>query len=154
MVLLLLMLLVPAGLVLTLVLVGHALAVLARDGLRRGAHAARLRTAAALFGAVAVALYTWGLLFVAGDVLEAEDGGTDSSPVRPCRLPGEPERMLHVVDYTVDWVPLRFVCETKGSGSYSAQSVPGYVNPAALGFALATAACGAAAGLRPGSASP
>ncbi|MFJ5217663.1 hypothetical protein ACIP98_23465 [Streptomyces sp. NPDC088354] len=36
----------------------------------------RLRSGAALLGACAVAMYTCGLLHVAGDVIEAEDGGS------------------------------------------------------------------------------
>lgn len=106
-----------------------------------------LRSLAAILGAVAAALYTWGLLHVAGAVIDAEDGGADSSPLRPCRTPGQWERALHVVDYTVDYVPLRFVCETKGGGSYAAESVPGYVNPGVLGSVLAAAGCAGAAAL-------
>ncbi|HET6354119.1 hypothetical protein [Streptomyces sp.] len=57
------------------------------------------------------------------------------------------ERALHGVDYTVDYLPLRFVCETNGGGSYAAESVPGYVNPAVLGSVPATAGCAGAAAL-------
>ncbi|MFJ1565625.1 hypothetical protein ACIOG8_15550 [Streptomyces erythrochromogenes] len=42
--------------------------------------------------------------------------------------------MAQVVDYTVSHMPLGFVCD----------SVPGYVNPAALGFGLAAVAAVAA----------
>lgn len=52
--------------------------------------------------------------------------------------------MAHVVDYTVSYVPLGFVCETTGGGGYDSGSVPGYVNPAALGFGLAGVAAVAA----------
>ncbi|MDW4905166.1 hypothetical protein RB628_07350 [Streptomyces sp. ADMS] len=99
---------------------------------------ALLRALAILSGALAVALYCWGLLQVLGAALEAEDGGTDSAPVRPCRTAGPQERGgAEVVDYSVGYVPLRFVCETRGGGSYATDSVPGYVNPGAFGFALA-----------------
>jgi hypothetical protein len=95
---------------------------------------ARLRGLALFSGAIAVALYCWGLLQVFGAVLEAEDGGADSAPVRPCRTPAKGGEAL---DYRIDYVPLRFVCETRGGGSYVADRVPGYVNPGAFGFALA-----------------
>ncbi|MFD7293320.1 hypothetical protein ACFV9W_08535 [Streptomyces sp. NPDC059897] len=95
-----------------------------------------LRGAAALAGAVAAALYAWGLLGVAGAVLTAEDGGTGSSPVIPCRT-GDMGRDAHIVDYTVRYVPLGFVCETSdGRGSYATDDVPGYVNPGAALFGL------------------
>ncbi|MFF3460500.1 hypothetical protein ACFYXH_40730 [Streptomyces sp. NPDC002730] len=154
---LLLVLVIPAGLISFCTLVGYGLGTLGRVGLRRADRQRWLRSSAALLGAVAAALYTWGLLHVAGSVLDAEDGGTGSSPLRPCRTPGQWERALSVVDYTVDYLPLRFVCETKDGGTYAAESVPGYVNPAVLGFALATAvSLGAAAfeSERPGGSGP
>ncbi|WP_404956536.1 hypothetical protein [Streptomyces sp. 147326] len=77
-------------------------------------------------------------------MVEAEDGGASSSPLLPCRTPGQEERASKVVGYTVDYVPLRFVRETTGGGRYAAESVPGYVNPAVAGFALAGVVCGAA----------
>ncbi|MFG2980690.1 hypothetical protein ACGFYQ_05445 [Streptomyces sp. NPDC048258] len=144
---LLLLLLVPAGLVAGLGLLGYGFVTLGRVGRRRTGDRVWHRGLAALLGAVAVAFYTWGLLHVAGAVVDAEDGGTDSSPLRPCRTPGQWERALTVVDYTVDYVPLRFVCETTGGGRYAAESVPGYVNPAVLGFALAAVVCAGAAAL-------
>lgn len=146
---LLLLLLIPAGLVTTCALLGYGLSGLGRAGLRRTDRRAWLRSAAALLGAVAAGLYTWGLLLVAGAVLEAEDGGTDSAPLRPCRTPGEWERALTVIDYSVDYVPLRFVCETTGGGSYSAEVVPGHVNPTVLLVALAAAGCAVGARLNP-----
>ncbi|MDT9701544.1 hypothetical protein RMT89_38190 [Streptomyces sp. P17] len=100
-------------------------------------------------GAGACALYGWGLLFVGGAVLTAEDGGTDSSPPQSCRTPGwweRHQRGSEIVDYSVRFVPLGFVCETSDGGSYDNGDVPGYVNPAALGLALAGAGCAVAAG--------
>ncbi|MBH1935584.1 hypothetical protein I5Q34_15110 [Streptomyces sp. AV19] len=123
----------------------YGLGALVRGGLRRADRRVWLRSLAALLGAGAAALYTWGLLFIAGAVVEAEDGGADSSPLRPCRTPGHWQRALRVVDYKVDYVPLRFVCKTEGGGSFDAESVPGYVNPAVLGFALAAAVSAGAA---------
>lgn len=95
---------------------------------------ALLRGLALFSCALALALYGWGLLQVLGAVLEAEDGGADSAPVRPCRTA---QSGAGVVDYRVDYVPLRFVCETEGGGSYATDDVPGYVNPGAFGFGLA-----------------
>ncbi|MCT9084790.1 hypothetical protein [Streptomyces fulvoviolaceus] len=109
----------------------------------------RLRRLAVLAGAVAAAAYAWGLLHVAGAVMEAEDGGTDSAPIRPCRTAGWPERErggAGIVDYSVSFVPLGFACETQGGGSYTTEHVPAYVNPVALGCALAAAGLGVSSG--------
>ncbi|MEU7724435.1 hypothetical protein AB0B78_04165 [Streptomyces sp. NPDC040724] len=136
---LLLLLLVPAAPLVTLGLLGYGLGTLGRRG--------RYRSAAALLGAAAAGFYTWGLLHVAGTVVSAEDGGASSSPLLPCRTPGQEERASKVIDYSVDYVPLRFVCETTGGGRYAGESVPGYVNPAVAVFALAALVCGAAPAL-------
>jgi hypothetical protein len=110
-----------------------------------------LRKLAFGVGLAAFALYLWGLLCVLGAILQAEDGGANSSPVLPCRTTngqeGGPEdpRAAQVVDYSVDFVPLRFVCEMTGGGSYVTTTVPGYVNPAVFGLVLATLGCWVAA---------
>ncbi|MEU9161764.1 hypothetical protein AB0D29_16030 [Streptomyces sp. NPDC048424] len=130
---LLLLLLIPAAPVAALGLLGYGLGTLG--------HRAWHRNVAALLGAVAAGFYTWGLLHLAGAVVEAEDGGASSSPLLPCRTLAQEERAARVVDYSVDYVPLRFVCETTGGGSYPAESVPGYVNPAVAGLALAAGVC-------------
>lgn len=127
---------VPAGLGLACGLLGFALG---RSGVRAEGPA-RLRGVAALLGAAAAFLYTWGVLHVAGSVLEAEDGGASSSPLPPCRVPGEWERALKVVDYSVDVVPLRFVCETTDGDGFAA-GVPGYVNPGVAGLVLVAVGC-------------
>lgn len=152
---LLLLLLLPAGPAAFLVLAGRGFGALTRADPGSAGREARLRGLAALLGAVAAALYTWGLLHVAGAVLGAEDGGAESSPLPPCRAPGQEKRVLpgdramRVIDYTVDYVPLRFVCQTTGGGSYASGSVPGYVNPAVLGFASAALLCAGATALGP-----
>ncbi|MBO4253216.1 hypothetical protein [Streptomyces griseorubiginosus] len=143
-----LLLLLPAGLILGFGLAGYGFGALGRVGPRRADRRLWMRSVAALLAAGAVALYTFGLLLVALAVLDAEDGGTDSSPLRPCRTPGQGERALHVVDYTVSYAPLQFVCETTGGGTYAATTVPGCLNPAVLGLALASAACAGTATLR------
>ncbi|MYT06111.1 MULTISPECIES: hypothetical protein [Streptomyces] len=103
----------------------------------------RLRGTAVLAGSGAVAVYVWGLLHLAGAFLEAEDGGTGSAPIPPCR--GD-DRAVHVIDYSVSFTPLSFDCEMTGGGSYTADVIPAYVNPAAVGFALAAAGCVVSAG--------
>ncbi|MET7692360.1 hypothetical protein ABZT06_30995 [Streptomyces sp. NPDC005483] len=135
-------LLVP---LLILVLAITAFALLGYGGGRIAdwlAHRARfptaLRGSAALAGAAAAAMYAWGLLGVGGAVLEAEDGGANSAPLPPCR--GN-EQAAHVIDYSVSFLPLSFDCELTDGGSYSAGTIPGYVNPAAVGLALAAVGC-------------
>ncbi|WP_020121156.1 hypothetical protein [Streptomyces canus] len=98
----------------------------------------RLRGTATLAGAGALAVYVWGLLHLVGAVLEAEDGGTGSAPLPPCR--GN-EQVAQVIDYSVGYLPLSFDCETTGGGSYTADVIPAYVNPAAVGLALAAVGC-------------
>ena len=110
-----------------------------------------LRKLATVAGLAAFALYLWGLLCVLGALVQAEDGGADSSPALPCRTTNgqvdgpEDPRAAQVVDYSVDFVPLRFVCEMTGGGSYVTETVPGYVNPAVYGLALAALGCWVAA---------
>jgi hypothetical protein len=123
------------GLVCAVGLAGYGFGTLGRFGFRRAGRDVRLRCLAALLAAGAVAVYTWGLVVVGLTALDASDGGADSAPVRPCRSGVPRERALHVVDYTVDYVPLRFVCETDEGADYAADAVPGYVNPAALALA-------------------
>ena len=101
----------------------------------------RLRGAATLAGLVALVVYVWGLLHLAGSVLEAEDGGTGSAPLPPCR--GN-DQAVHVIDYSVSFLPLSFDCEMTGGGSYAAGVIPGYVNPVAVGSALAAVGCAVA----------
>lgn len=133
-----------------LVFAGAACALLGYGGgrvadwfVRRAQLPAALLGFAALAGAVAAALYAWGLLHVGGAILEAEDGGADSSPIVPCRADA---RAARVVDYSASFLPLDFVCETDDGDSYRAGEVPGYVSPAAVGFALAAAGLAVASG--------
>ncbi|WP_416965059.1 hypothetical protein [Streptomyces sp. Agncl-13] len=110
-----------------------------------------LRKLATVAGLAAFALYLWGLLHVLGALVQAEDGGADSSPILPCRTTNgqedgpEDPRAAQVVDYSVDFAPLRFVCETTGGGSYVTDTVPGYVNPALFGLVSASLGCWVAA---------
>ncbi|WP_432083035.1 hypothetical protein [Streptomyces sp. WAC 04229] len=150
--------------VLTLLLVAGATAVVlgrvARNGARREGRApaaapappaagAPFRVLAGCAAAGAVLLYAWGALCVAFAVMEAEDGGTGSAPLRPCRTGEHPELSGRIVDYSVSWLPLGFRCETSDGDGYASDDVPGYVNPGAAVLALTAAASALAAGGRP-----
>lgn len=130
-------------------LVGYGVGAVADglSGLRERSVA--LRGLAALTAAGAIVVYVWGLLHVFGAVVEAEDGGTDSSPVRSCRTAGWEERAaagVEITGYEVRVVPLGFVCGTSDGGRYDNGDVPGYVNPAVAGFGLTAAASAISAG--------
>ncbi|KKD02572.1 hypothetical protein [Streptomyces sp. WM6386] len=130
-------------------LTGYGFGRLADHGLRRSGLPVILRSVAALAGAAAVALYALGLLGVIGAIMTAQDGGTDSAPPQSCRTPGWWERHeqgIEIVDWSVSYLPLGFVCETSDGGSYDNGDVPGYVNPAALGLALSAAGCAVGSG--------
>ncbi|MGV9704290.1 hypothetical protein [Streptomyces sp. NPDC003483] len=146
---LLLLLLLPGGLVACVALTGYGLRRLGRRDAGRADGGGRLHGPAALAGAAAIAVYVWGLLHVAGAVLAAEDGGTDSAPVRPCRTPGWQEwaRDPGITGYTVSYLPVRFVCETGDGGRYATGDVPRYVNPVFFCLAVTAVAITAAAAL-------
>ncbi|MEU3250011.1 hypothetical protein [Streptomyces sp. NPDC006997] len=111
-----------------------------------------LKRVAVCAGVGAVLVYLWGLLYVGGAVLDAEDGGADSAPIRPCREGDGPigpsDRSFHVVDYSVSFLPLGFECETTDGGSYDGDEVPSYVNPAVAVLGLAGVGSAVAAGYR------
>ncbi|MET8755335.1 hypothetical protein ABZW32_35320 [Streptomyces sp. NPDC004667] len=146
-----LLLLVPAGLVLPFVFAGRAVGVLSRAGgpQRAGGHA-WLRTAGFAQAAIASGVYAWGLLHVTGAVMSAEDGGTNSVPLPPCRTAGWEQRAEAITGYRVEYVPLRFVCESDDLGD-QAVSVPGYVNPVFFFLGLGAAVCFTVAALDSGS---
>lgn len=146
---LLMLLFVVIAVVVAFRLCGYGCGLLADRAVRRSGLPVVLRGLAALCGSVAVAVYAWGLLYVAGAFMTAEDGGTDSAPVQSCRTPGWWERHqqgVEITDYTVGFIPLGFVCETSDGGSYDNGDVPGYVNPAVLGFALTAVGCAIGSG--------
>jgi hypothetical protein len=91
--------------------------------------------AALLAVSAAVLVYLWGILHLTWAVVEAEDGGTGSSPPMPCREAGD-RVASHVIDYDVGYLPLRFVCRLNDGRSYSSSTVPVYVNPAVVVLAL------------------
>jgi hypothetical protein len=147
--------LLPGGLVTAFAFVGYGFGTLGRIGPRQADRVTWLRALAALMGAAAAVLYVWGLLHLVGAIMDAEENGTDSAPMRPCRTPGWEEWAQDpgIADYTVRYLPLRFVCETGDGDSYVTDTVPDYLNPSLLGFALAGAGCAGAARLvsrRPG----
>ncbi|KUN28258.1 hypothetical protein AQJ23_10245 [Streptomyces antibioticus] len=143
------LLLVLVAAVVAFALAGYGFGRLADSGVRRPELPVLLRGLGALAGAVAAALCAWGLFIVVGATATAQDGGTDSAPPQSCRTAGWWERHQHgveIVDYSVSYLPLGFVCETSDGGSYDNGDVPGYLNPALLGFALAGAGCVISAG--------
>lgn len=133
------------GLIAVPLLLGFGVTALVRAR-RAGNRPQRLRGVSLLVAAGAVAVYWWGVLHLVGAVVTAEDGGTDSSPLIPCREGGI-ERASHVVDYDVRVLPLSFTCVRSTGGGYTV-AVPGYVNPVVGVLALGAATCGilAAAG--------
>ncbi|WP_328923316.1 hypothetical protein OG429_00695 [Streptomyces sp. NBC_00190] len=136
-----LLLLVPAGLIFPFVFAGRAVGALARAGGPRLADShVWLRTAGFAQAAIALGVYAWGLLHVTGAVMSAEDGGTNSIPIPPCRTPGWEQRAEGITGYRVEYIPLRFVCETDDIGDYTV-SVPGYVNPVFFFLGLGAAVC-------------
>jgi len=138
---LVLLLIVVVAVVSAVGLTGHGASVLAARRVRGTGTGPALHALAAFAGAAAVAVYAWGVLHVTGAVMES-NGGASSAPAPPCRTPGNEERALHVIDQSVSFLPLGFVCETTDGGEYTSDDVPGYVNPATAALAL-TAAAGA-----------
>ncbi|MGY1582817.1 hypothetical protein [Streptomyces sp. MN13] len=118
---------------------GYGGQTLAGSGTQPENTPAVLRGFAGVAAAVAFGMYGWGLLGVTGALMEAEDGGTDSAPVRPCRTDDWQQTAAGIVDYEVRLLPLGFVCETGDGGTYRTDDVPGYVNPVVFGFGLAAA---------------
>ncbi|SCE92872.1 hypothetical protein [Micromonospora chokoriensis] len=102
----------------------------------------RLRAAALLVGAGAVAVYAWGLLHLGYAVMQAENGGTGASPIEPCREVG-PQVASMVDGYGVSLFPVHFEFHLTGGGSYVTSSVPGYVTPATVALGLITVICAA-----------
>lgn len=107
---------------------------------------APFRVVAAVAGGAAALLYAWGLVCVGFAVMEAEDGGTGSAPLRPCRTDAPPELSGRIVDYAASYLPLGFRCETADGDGYDSADVPGYVNPGVAVLALTAAASAVAAG--------
>jgi hypothetical protein len=117
-----------AGAVAAVVLTVRALSALRKN--RERPQRGWQRMAALLACSGAVSLYVWGMLHVLGAVLQAEDGGTASSPLGPCREAGD-QLASRVVGYDVGYAWLRFDCQLSDGGTYTTSAVPGYVNPAA-----------------------
>ncbi|MFJ8233604.1 hypothetical protein ACIQ9E_27165 [Streptomyces sp. NPDC094448] len=127
-------------------LTGYGIGALARSRHPGGRTGSLLGAVAALCGAASAVVYAWGGLLLAGAVVEAEDGGTNSSPLLPCReVTGREEQLQQVVGYSVGFAPLRFDCELTGGGSYDSGAVPGAVSARAATLALSGAALAVAA---------
>ncbi|MET9348570.1 hypothetical protein [Streptomyces termitum] len=122
-------------------LAGYGCGRLGRTGVRGAGQPVLLRCAAALLGAGAAAVYALGLLAVALAVVLTEDSGTDAFPAAPCRVGGDPDTARDVVAQRIEYLPPRYVCVRRGGGSYASDDVPGFVGPAALGFAVTSLTC-------------
>ncbi|MFH9492747.1 hypothetical protein ACH4LZ_25585 [Streptomyces halstedii] len=139
-----LLFLIPLCIIMLFGLAGYGFGSLGRVGIGQASRALRLRSGAASLGAITVALYTWGLLHLAGAVIGADGTGASGSPRPSCRT-ADQDLWSTVVDSRVDYLPLRFVCETSDGGSYVPDIVPGYIGPAAAAFGLSATVCAAAA---------
>ncbi|MFJ3187120.1 hypothetical protein [Streptomyces halstedii] len=139
-----LLFLIPLCIIMLFGLAGYGFGSLGRVGVRQAGPALRLRSGAAILGAATVALYTWGLLHLAGAVIGADGNGASASPRPSCRT-ADQDLWATVVDSRVDYLPLRFVCETSDGGSYVPDIVPGYIGPAVAAFGLSAVVCAAAA---------
>lgn len=128
-----------AGVAVAIVLAAYGLVTVGKS--KGSSRKGRLLAAALLAGAGAVSVYVWGMLHLLGAVFEAEDDGTDSSPLRPCREAGL-EAAYPIDGYDVDYVPLRFNCQIDGRTAYTISTVPGYVNPATSVLGLLAAILG------------
>ncbi|MEU3494380.1 hypothetical protein ABZ747_12920 [Kitasatospora cineracea] len=124
-------------LVLVPVFFGTLVALLVRSG--RAAFDRRWeRLLALLLSGAALLVLGLVLLHLAGAVFTAEEGGTDSSPMRPCRIPGKPAE--HVIDYRIDLVPaVGFSCVLTDGSSYGTDEVPAHLTPLAAGLGLLAA---------------
>ncbi|MGW1539852.1 hypothetical protein ACWCPM_06240 [Streptomyces sp. NPDC002309] len=142
---LLLLLVLVIGAVTAFGLSGYGFGTLSAHGVRRADRVTRLRSLAALAGAAAAAVYTWGALHVLGAYLEVKDGGAGSAPARPCLAAGGPEKAAVTLDVDVQVIPVRLVCRTRTGESYPA-GVPGHINPAAAFLALSAALLAVGAG--------
>ncbi|WP_006350703.1 hypothetical protein [Streptomyces sp. SID5473] len=145
-VILFLLLLLPVCAGLAFGLTGYGIGALARSRRSSRRTGSLLGALAAFCGAASAVVYAWGGLLLAGAVVEAEDGGTSSSPLLPCRdVTGREEQLQQVVGYSVGFVPLRFDCELTDGGSYDSGAVPGAVSAHAATLALSGAALAVAA---------
>ncbi|MBC9726871.1 hypothetical protein H8R17_18900 [Streptomyces sp. TRM68367] len=85
-------------------------------------------------GTRALALYAWGAFVTTLVLLDAEDGGTGSAPLRSCHADRP------AVGHSVDYVPLRIVCETRDGATYTSDETQGYVNAGVAVLALTAVA--------------
>ncbi|MEV4504952.1 hypothetical protein [Streptomyces klenkii] len=108
----------------------------ARSASRRGRKLSRKpKDLALILGGAAIGVYAWGMAHTGLAVMQAEDGGAGSFPLKPCR-DTDATKAVRVIGYEVDFVPLRFECRLDDGTRYRASSVPDYINPAALGLSL------------------
>ncbi|MFI8926931.1 hypothetical protein ACIG3E_04485 [Streptomyces sp. NPDC053474] len=95
-----------------------------------------LRAGASLCAAGAAGVYAWGAVqLLRFDITEHQQA---------CQRAVGAGRAARLDGYEATYFPLRFGCHVAGDGTFTA-GVPGWLNPAALGLALATAALATAA---------
>ncbi|MGK5627564.1 hypothetical protein [Streptomyces sp. URMC 123] len=116
----------------------YGCSTLARHGVRRSGAGPVLRGLAGLAAAASAAVYVWG----AGHLVMDE-----SMLAQACRAALGPERAAAVDGYEVSYLPPRLGCRADGDVLHATTAVPGYVNPAWVGLALAAVALGVLAGL-------
>lgn len=135
-----LLLIILVGLILAAGLAVYGFSTMARQGVWGSGPGTLLRSLAALAAAAAAAVYVWGAVHLA--LMD------DTAVTQACRDAVGQARAAGIDRYEAGYIPLRLGCHVAGDGTY-AGGVPGYVNPAALGFALTAAALAACAPFAP-----
>lgn len=135
-----LVLIILVGLIVAASLAVYGFSTMARHGVRRSGPATVFRSLATLAAAAAVAVYVWGAVHL---VLM-----DDTAITQACREAVGKARAAGIDRYEASYIPLRLGCQVGGDEVY-AVGVPGYVNPAALGFALTAAVLAASAPFAP-----
>ncbi|MEX2985647.1 hypothetical protein [Streptomyces sp. C36] len=118
------------GLVISASLAVYGFATMARHSIRQSAAPVTLRCLAALAGAAAATVYTWGALHL----MLLDETGRDQA----CKEAVGAARAMHVDGYRPTYIPLRLGCHVTNDGTYAA-GVPEYINPTVLGLAFIAA---------------
>ncbi|MGH4029313.1 hypothetical protein ACQB60_10305 [Actinomycetota bacterium Odt1-20B] len=136
-----LILIILAALVVVPTLAVYGFSTLARQGIRHSGMRVVLRGFAALAAGAAAAVYAWGVVQLAVMVGPEQRNA--------CYDAVGATRAASIDHYEGSYIPLRLDCHVPGEGTYSADVIPGYVNPGALGFVLAAAVLAVSSGLVP-----
>ncbi|MFE0098907.1 hypothetical protein [Streptomyces sp. NPDC059009] len=136
-----LILIILAALVIVPTLAVYGFSTLARQGIRHSGTRVVLRGFAALAAGAAVAVYAWGVVQLALMV------GPEQSSACQDAVGGA--RAASIDRYEGSYLPLQLNCHVPDDGMYSADVIPGYVNPGALGLVLTAAVLAVSSGLAP-----